>query len=94
MERNAYWTCRNAPDYLESLWARFNESTINYFYMVGRSAEGMGDSEKARRYYAHAYFAPIPRCEKIRHYYDYADAHFVPMPRAKVARAWNASMKK
>ena len=73
----------NAPDYLESLWARFNESTINYFYMLGRSAEGMGDYEKARRYYADAYFAPIPHCEKVRHYYDYADAHFVPMPRVE-----------
>ena len=73
----------NAPDYLESLWARFNESTINYFYMLGRSAEGMGDWEEARRYYADAYFAPIPHCEKVRHYYDYADAHFVPMPRVE-----------
>lgn len=71
----------NAPDYLESLWARFNEDTINYFYMLGRSAEGMGDYEKARRYYADAYFAPMPRLEKVRHYYDFADPHFVPMPR-------------
>ena len=73
----------NAPDYLESLWARFNEDTINYFYMLGRSAEGMGDSEKARRCYADAYFAPMPRIEKVRHYYDFADPHFVPMPRAE-----------
>ena len=73
----------NAPDYLESLWARFNESTVNYFYMLGRSAEGMGDWEEARRYYADAYFSPIPHCEKVRHYYDYADAHFVPAPRVE-----------
>ena len=73
----------NAPDYLESLWARFNEDTINYFYMLGRSAEGMGDYEKARRYYADAYFAPMPRLEKVRHYYDFADPHFVPMPRVE-----------
>ena len=53
----------NAPDYLESLWARFNESTINYFYMLGRSAEGMGDWEEARRYYADAHFVPAPRVE-------------------------------
>ena len=53
----------NAPDYLESLWARFNESTINYFYMLGRSAEGMRDWEEARRYYADAHFAPTPHVE-------------------------------
>ena len=73
----------NAPDYLESLWARFNEDTINYFYMLGRSAEGMGDYEKAGLYYADAYFAPMPRLEKVRHYYDFADPHFVPMPRVE-----------
>ena len=73
----------NIPDYLESLWARFNEDTINYFYMLGRSAEGMGDYEKARRCYADAYFAPMPRLEKVRHYYDFADPYFVPMPRAE-----------
>ena len=73
----------NVPDYLESLWARFNEDTINYFYMLGRSAEGMGDYEKARGCYADAYFAPMPRLEKVRHYYDFADPYFVPMPRAE-----------
>ena len=73
----------NAPDFLESLWARFKESSINYFYMLGRSAEGMGDYEKAQRYYADAYFAPIPHCEKVRHYHDYADVHFVPVPRVE-----------
>ena len=51
--------------------------------MLGRSAEGMGDYEKARLYYADAYFAPMPRLEKIRHYYDFADPHFVPMPRVE-----------
>jgi RNA polymerase sigma factor (sigma-70 family) len=76
----------NAPDYLESLWARFNEDTMNYFYMLGRSAEGVGDYEEARRYYADAYFAPMPRVEKVRHYYDFADPHFVPMPRAESQR--------
>ena len=73
----------NAPDYLESLGARFNEDSISYFYMLGRSAEGMGDYEKARLYYADAYFAPMPRLEKVRHYYDFADPHFVPMPRVE-----------
>ena len=53
----------NAPDFLESLWARFNESAINYLYMLGRSAEGMGAWEKARRYYADAHFAPTPHVE-------------------------------
>ena len=76
----------NAPDYLESLWARFNENTMNYFYMLGRSAEGVGDHEEARRSYADAYFAPMPRVEKVRHYYDFADPHFVPMPRAESRR--------
>ena len=76
----------NALDSLESLWARFNETTINYCYMLGRSAEGMGDYEKARRYYADAYFAPMPHCEKVRHYYDFDDAHFVPMPRVESRR--------
>ena len=31
--------------------------------MLGRSAEGMGDWEEARRYYADAYFAPTPHAE-------------------------------
>ena len=53
----------NAPDFLESLWARFNESAINYLWMLGRSAEGMGEWEKARRYYADAHFAPTPHVE-------------------------------
>ena len=53
----------NAPDWLGSLWARFKESTINYFYMLGRSAEGMRDWEEARRYCADAHFAPTPHAE-------------------------------
>ena len=53
----------NAPDFLESLWARFNESAANYFWMLGRSAEGMGEWNKARRYYADAHFAPTPHVE-------------------------------
>ena len=53
----------NAPDFLESLWARFNESAINYFYMLGRSVEGIGEWEKAIRYYADAHFAPTPHVE-------------------------------
>ena len=50
----------NAPDFLESLSERFDERTINYFYMLGRSAEGIEEWEKARRYYADAHFAPTP----------------------------------
>ena len=53
----------NAPDFLESLWARFNESAINYFWRLGRSAEGIGEWEKAKRYYADAHFAPTPHVE-------------------------------
>ena len=53
----------NAPDYLESLSERFSKDTINYFYMLGRSAEGIGEWEKARRYYTDAYFAPTPHAE-------------------------------
>ena len=53
----------NAPDFLESLWTRFKESGINYFYMLGRSAEGIGEWETARRYYADAHFAPTPHVE-------------------------------
>ena len=71
----------NAPNYLESLWARFNEGTINYFWMLGQSAEGMREWEKARRYYADAHFAPTPHCEKVRH--DYDPTHFVPTPRVE-----------
>ena len=71
----------NAPDYLESLWARFNESTINYFWMLGQSAEGMKEWETARRYYADAYFAPTPHCEKVRH--DHDPIHFAPTPRVE-----------
>ena len=73
----------NAPDYLESLWARFNEGAINYFYMLGRSAEGLKDYGKARRCYADAYFAPIPHSEKVRHYYDYTDPYFLPTARVE-----------
>ena len=47
----------NTPDFLESLWTRFNKSTINYFYMLGRSAEGLGKWETAKRHYADAHFA-------------------------------------
>ena len=53
----------NAPDYLESLSERFNEDTTNYFYMLGRSAEGIEEWEKARCYYADAHFAPTPHAK-------------------------------
>ena len=53
----------NAPDFLESLSSRFNESAINYFWMMGRSAEGIGEWEKARCHYADAHFAPTPHAE-------------------------------
>ena len=53
----------NAPDYLESLSERFSEDTIDYFYMLGRSAEGIGDWKTAGRYYADAHFAPTPHVE-------------------------------
>ena len=53
----------NAPDFLESLWARFNKRAINCFWMLGRAAEGIGEWEKARRYYADAHFAPTPHVE-------------------------------
>ena len=53
----------NAPNFLESLWARFKEDSINYFYMLGRSAEGIGEWETARRHYADAHFAPTPHTE-------------------------------
>ncbi len=56
---NAY-----APDFLESLSTRFSsESTINYFYMLGRSAEGIGDWEKAKYYYTDAHFALTPHSD-------------------------------
>ena len=53
----------NAPDFLKSLWARFNERAINYLYMLGRSAQGIGEWEEAKRYYADAHFAPTPHAE-------------------------------
>ncbi len=53
----------NAPDYMKSPWTRFKESTMNYFYMLGRSAEGIGKWEEAKHYYAHAHFAPTPHVE-------------------------------
>ncbi len=53
----------NAPDYLESLSERFCEDTINYFYMLGRAAEVIGDWETARRYYTDAHFPPTPHTE-------------------------------
>lgn len=48
----------NSPDFLESVWTRFNDSTIDYFWMLGRSAEGMGNWENAKHYYANAHFTP------------------------------------
>ena len=53
----------NAPDFSESLWKRFNERAINYFWMLGQSAERIGEWETARRYYADAHFAPKPHAE-------------------------------
>ena len=53
----------NAPDFSESLWKRFNERAINYFWMVGQSAERIGEWETARRYYADAHFAPKSHAE-------------------------------
>lgn len=54
---------KNAPDFLESLWTRFKEGSINYFYMLGRSAEGIGEWKTARYYYANAHFATTPHSE-------------------------------
>ncbi len=48
----------NAPDFLESVWERFNESTIDFFWMLGRSSEGMGNWDNAKQYYANVHFAP------------------------------------
>ena len=53
----------NAPDFLASLSKRFDESAINYLYMLGRSSEGIEEWEKARHYYADAHFAPAPHVE-------------------------------
>ena len=53
----------NAPDHLESLSERFCEDTIDYFYMLGRSAEGIGEWETAKRSYTDAHFAPTPHVE-------------------------------
>ena len=53
----------NAPDFSESLWVRFNERAINYFWMLGQSAERIGEWETARRYYANAHFAPKSHAE-------------------------------
>ncbi|MCG8625641.1 MAG: TlpA family protein disulfide reductase, partial [Proteobacteria bacterium] len=53
----------NAPDYLESLSERFCEDTIDYFYMLARSAEGIEDWETARRSYTDAHFAPTPHVD-------------------------------
>ena len=53
----------NAPDFLGSPSKKFDESAINYLYMLGRSAEGISEWEKAKRYYADAHFAPTPHAE-------------------------------
>ena len=53
----------NAPDFLESLWTRFKEGSINYFWMLGRSAEGIGEWDTARHYYANAHFVSTPHPE-------------------------------
>ena len=41
------------------------KSAINYLWMLGRSAEGIGEWEKAKRYYADAHFAPTPHAEAL-----------------------------
>ncbi|MDE0325968.1 MAG: sigma-70 family RNA polymerase sigma factor [Candidatus Poribacteria bacterium] len=71
----------NAPDYLGSLWARFNERTLNYFYTLGQAAEGMEIWEKARRYYADVHFAPTLHSEKVRR--THIEAHSVPIPQVE-----------
>ena len=71
----------NAPDYLGSLWARFNERTLNYFYTLGRAAEGMEIWEKARRYYADVHFAPTLHSEKVRR--SHIEAHSVAIPQVE-----------
>ena len=53
----------NAPNFSKSLWDRFNERAINYFWMLGQSAEKISEWETARRYYADAHFAPKPHAE-------------------------------
>ena len=58
----------NPPGFSESLWRRlhetmFKESITHYFWMLGRSAEGMGAWQESKRYYAHAHFAPIPHAK-------------------------------
>ena len=53
----------NAPDYLESLSERFSKDTIDYFYMLARSAESIGAWETAKRSYTDAHFAPAPHVE-------------------------------
>ena len=71
----------NAPDYLGSLWTRFNERTLNYFYILGRAAEGIGAWEEARRYYANAHFALTLHSQKVRR--SHVDAHAVPIHQVK-----------
>ena len=66
----------NAPDFLKAFWTRFGERAISYFYMLGRSAEGLGAWETARRYYANTYFAPTPHVEAqtgLKRVYDQMD---------------------
>ena len=58
----------NPPGFSESLWrwleeTMFKESITYYFWMLGRSAEGIGEWDTAKRYYARAYFAPTPHAE-------------------------------
>ena len=54
----------NAPDFLGSLSRRFSsKSTIKYFYMLGRSAEGIENWEKAKFYYTNAHFHPKPHSD-------------------------------
>ena len=79
----------NAPDFSESLWKRFNEHAINYFWMVGQSAERIGEWETARRYYADAHFAPKPHAEAqagLKRVYD-------QMARGETANTFEAFLK-
>ena len=79
----------SAPDFSESLWVRFNERAINYFWMLGQAAERIGEWETARRYYADAHFAPKPHVEARAG----LERVYHQMPRAETVDTFEAFLK-
>ena len=64
--KKAYSSLRaTAPKNFTTLHSIFGESTIEHFWMLARTAEGLGKLDIAMRNYADAHFAPQPHAEAL-----------------------------